>query len=111
MGNACGCGSAAQVAEEVSEAETKRRNDMAPMTVTCRFPEHGDEDDLQITVKGWEEIAKSVCREVAAWSIKRVAFAGQDVELTLRWEDLDVQDGATVSVFGEPLPLLWSLSS
>ena len=76
---------------------------MAPdLVITCRWPEDNDTDDREITVKGWEEIGYSVQRELGPlFRVNRVSFAGQDVEpLSIRWEDLDVQDGATVSAFG-----------
>ena len=81
---------------DVLRAEIKRREKMPPMSITCFLPDDGDE--REIIVKSWEELGTSMTRELGVpFGVTRLSFGNIDQELSLRWEDLGVEDGATVS--------------
>ena len=84
------------------------------------MPDDGDEK--KISVKPWEEIGKSVAHKLGALAVARVSFGNTDVEplsqlgalaaarvsfgnsdvegAAVTWEELEVEEGATVSAFG-----------
>ena len=45
---------------------------MPPMAITCHLPE--DSEEKEISVKAWEEVARSVTRELEALAVAMVSF-------------------------------------
>ena len=84
-------------------AEVERYEKMPPMSITCCLPDD-DGEETEINVRAWEQIGDSMQREVVGFFAigvfgARVSFGNMDQELSQRWEDLGVEEGATVSAF------------
>lgn len=69
---------------------------MPPMKIICRLINDGEE--REIIVRAWEEMGESAKRELGAiFGIASLSFGNIDQELSQRWEELEVEEGATVS--------------
>ena len=79
------------------EAEIMRREKMPPITMTCKLLD--THEQRQVTVKGYEAIRPSLCRELAALAVSEIHCGPLTVDEPndTRWEELEV-DGDTVVV-------------
>lgn len=81
---------------ETIRAEVERREKMPPMKIICRLINNGEE--REIVVRAWEEMGNSAKRELGAiFGVTSLSFGNMDQELSVRWEELGMEEGATVS--------------
>jgi hypothetical protein len=82
------------------QMEIKRREVMRAITITCKLPD--SEEERQVTVRGYEAVRPSLCRELPALAIEEVhvwPLPVDDPNVT-RWEELGVDADTVVTVLG-----------
>jgi len=97
MGGACGKQDGEVISSIPKPKEIAPEEDKSWMAVICRLI-HQDDEQHEINVRRCEKIGSSVKRELKAAVVLEVLFGGVHAFLDLRWEDLEVQDGATIYV-------------